>query len=327
MKELFLAVFLFFLSLSISGQNAELIGYFPFDNDLEDYSGNNNNGTELGTLFYSEETGCVSLNIANNAMNGVQLNPNLINGLSDFSISFYGRISEFNNSNNFLSGASSTSANDLLISYNSVGTYPVDGWIFRIGNEPYFFAENELMNDFDWHHIVINRSGNTASLYIDNVKIGDDVPVSARVFDIPEMGLVLGQDQDCIGGCFQVDQNWSGGVDELRFYDGALSITEIDSLYKLTFCNPTNTVLFEEENEFNVFPNPASNNITIEALNSENKYQVALFAMDGKLVLEEKLNNERVVLELNQIQKSSMYILVFYDESGVVVKVEKVVVR
>src|SRR5690606_14012165 len=153
-------------------------------------------------------------------------------GLGDFSVVFYGKLYGLNNSNNFITGSIPAQPNEFIISYNDVGAYLQRGWQIRIADQNVSFPSNVSMSDLNWHHIAITRTGDKASLYIDGKKIGDDITVNPKVLNIASGGFILGQDQDCVGGCFQTEQNWNGEVDELLIYDRALSASEIFNLFE-----------------------------------------------------------------------------------------------
>jgi hypothetical protein len=50
--------------------------------------------------------------------------------------------------------------------------------------------------------------------------------------NISNGGLLFGRDQDCVGGCFEVYQDFNGIMDDIRIYNRALSAAEIQELYQ-----------------------------------------------------------------------------------------------
>ena len=49
--------------------------------------------------------------------------------------------------------------------------------------------------------------------------------------DIGINGLILGQEQDCVGGCFEQHQSLAGNVDELYIFSRAINYAEVQELY------------------------------------------------------------------------------------------------
>jgi len=87
-----------------------------------------------------------------------------------------------------------------------------------------------VINDGAWHHIAFAREGSTVRLYIDGVLLDSGTfPVGS--LDIRPGGMVLGQDQDCVGGCFDPNQAFDGLIDELEIFNRALEAWEIQAIF------------------------------------------------------------------------------------------------
>ncbi|HEY5651269.1 MAG TPA: LamG-like jellyroll fold domain-containing protein, partial [Acidimicrobiia bacterium] len=85
--------------------------------------------------------------------------------------------------------------------------------------------------DGEWHHIAAVRhgSGDQARLYFDGVDQG----LRSAVFEPLEIelgGLILGQDQDVVGGGFDPTQAFAGSLDDARFYRRLLTEAEVRDL-------------------------------------------------------------------------------------------------
>ena len=93
------------------------------------------------------------------------------------------------------------------------------------------FPDNSAMEDNQWHHIVVTRSGTTASLYVDGTLISPSLTVSASPLDVDSGGFMVGQDQDTLGGGFATGNSLAGEVDELRVYDRVLTSSEVSTLH------------------------------------------------------------------------------------------------
>tara|TARA_B100000795_G_C22803235_1_gene443127 strand:+ start:1915 stop:3078 length:1164 start_codon:yes stop_codon:yes gene_type:complete len=238
----FLIFYLFsFLVLTSKAQvpTDGLVSYYKFDNTLEDYGPNKFHGKGLSKLEYKEGTKCQGVVINDNLNDGISLNHNIIDGLNDFSISFYVQLFGLNNSNNIISCANKNQPNEFLIGYNSINKTQFNGWHIRINNTIYKFQFNNQIEDFKWHHVVIQRISNKAFLYIDNNQIGTGINTSNKTLNIANTGVIIGQDQDILAGGFDPKQNLNGALDEFRVYNRALSDNEITSIYNISACyNP-----------------------------------------------------------------------------------------
>lgn len=91
------------------------------------------------------------------------------------------------------------------------------------------FTNAWLLPD-QWHHLVVSVSGNTMSFY-DNGALADTVMLSGTRATPNEVRL----------GCNQAGFAWAGLLDEIGFWNRALSATEVTQLY-----NAGNGLAFEE---------------------------------------------------------------------------------
>ncbi len=82
-----------------------------------------------------------------------------------------------------------------------------------------------------WHHVAVTWRGSDGkvNVYIDGIRVGGGTLRSgARV--APNGKLVLGQDQDVLGGGFQKEQSYQGLMDDFQIYDYVKSSYAIQSL-------------------------------------------------------------------------------------------------
>lgn len=88
----------------------------------------------------------------------------------------------------------------------------------------------DILTGNDFHHIAITTSAadDTAELFFNGKSMGIK-PIDIRPWNIDEGGLVLGQDQDSVGGDFSSDQAYHGDLDELTIWNRRLTAEEIVS--------------------------------------------------------------------------------------------------
>ncbi|MGB3399036.1 MAG: immunoglobulin-like domain-containing protein, partial [Candidatus Deferrimicrobiaceae bacterium] len=89
--------------------------------------------------------------------------------------------------------------------------------------------------DGTWHHLAVTRdaTGDQAVLFVDGVFQGSRAAVFNEL-GVDPGGLLLGQEQDLVGGGFDPLQAFSGSLDDVRLYKRLLSDTEISDLAGLT---------------------------------------------------------------------------------------------
>ena len=323
MYKFILFLLLLVVSLNARAQNPALIAHFPLTSDVRDVSINMFDGQLIGGEFIQDEDMCNSLRIGNNQVDGVRLPVGIVNDLEQFTITFWARIDRLANSNNFLSGAKQSDTNDFIFSYNAVGFYEEDSWQLRLNNINYSFDGDTTMNDGKWHHVAIAYNSTDAILYIDTELVGDPILVSDYKFDLAFGGLILGQDQDCIGGCFEDDQSLNGNIAELRFYNVALAQEEVVSISQEFECvrTSTNSPALLKQSALLVYPNPNPGVFTIKANACSNnalcKYQATLYSMSGQVVYREWLSGNEERIQLPPTVVNGKYLLCIEDAKGV----------
>ena len=149
------------------------------------------------------------------------LDEDILTGQTDFTVSVWAKTSKQTNQS-ILSGAGASN-NELLMWFVDKDTFSPFLKDRSNGN-----VSVTSIADDNWHHLVWTREGNQSCIYRDKVFEGC-VTQSSTTLDI--QSLILGQEQDSVGGRFSSSQAYDGLLDELLVYHKALSQREITSLY------------------------------------------------------------------------------------------------
>lgn len=128
------------------------------------------------------------------------------------------------------SGANSSNDNEILIFHLSE-----DSLRFYTGQNQSDYVEFSIASvaTGKWIHFTWIRDSvnDEVSLYINGVADNEN-PQSATLnpIDIDSGGLLIGQEQDSVGGEFHHTQDLEGQIDDVRVYDRVLSEIEIENL-------------------------------------------------------------------------------------------------
>jgi hypothetical protein len=206
-----------------------LLGFYPFEGSAQDESGNSYHGVTMGGASASDGI----LDIRNNATDRVYLPNDMADGLTDFTMAAWLKIDVVHVSylNTVFSGASSATHNAFSFWYSRENNNNKT-WRIVLSGPGYSFETNDVIEDYDWHHVAVKRDGAFAYLYIDGAQVGARISVNADPVAVAPDGLFLGQEQDAIGGSFDQRQSWAGEMDNVRFYSRSLSADEIRRLYE-----------------------------------------------------------------------------------------------
>ncbi len=185
--------------------------------------------TPTKQVFVTDNTGVVtdlttgSLVMSNDV---VKLNPAILDSATDVSVAFWLRTTS-SGFQSVLSAANSSDANDLLIAVaNSTIT------VLSSTIQASFTLPNPINNDV-WHHLVLVRDDthDTMSLYLDGQVVGEPVAGALSPIRVNPNGLVIGQDQDSVGGDFNTSQALYGNLDELAIWRRVLTADQIAKIY------------------------------------------------------------------------------------------------
>ncbi len=197
-----------------------LVAYYPFNGDANDESGNGNDGVVNGSANVENNV----LEIGNNDQDYLTIPFTLLNGLDTFSVSALIKISSFNTSNTLVSGARSDQFDALVIFYGS------DRWNIILNNTVKSFPVDNTIKVGSWHHVLLTRKVNVAELYIDGKFIGKLNNLATDAVLIEENGLLIGQEQDALGGTFDATQSWNGEIDNFSIYNRMLTKLDAEEL-------------------------------------------------------------------------------------------------
>ncbi len=212
-------------ALALEGQNPlnqGLLAVYSFDGCADDLTSSTYNGTLSGNATLSDV-----LQVPKDDSSAMVLSGAFLNGLSDFSIAFQVRFTAFNLTgspqpplNTLLTGANTAQLRALGLAYDK----SEEVFLITINGNTYAISGVSL-NAQQTYCMQVVRLNNVVDLYIDGVQTGPGMSLSGPL-QITADALIIGQDQDCLGGCFVDYQSLNGSIDNLRFYNRALSQTE-----------------------------------------------------------------------------------------------------
>lgn len=101
--------------------------------------------------------------------------------------------------------------------------------VFYINNEGALVGVTQPeIFDGNWNHLVLTWESSTGELvtYFNGVVVSTQIHESGTLID-PTGTLIFGQEQDSLGGGFDINQNFEGDVAEIAVYDKVLSASQV----------------------------------------------------------------------------------------------------
>ena len=260
-----------------------LIGWWPFNGNANDESGNGLNGTSVGSPTPTQDR----FGISNKAYS--------LDGINDYISVTRTYQSAFSLSIWFNPNASPL-YNPLVDAFDAnwevqlKNTRP-DYVSFITSTNYQEFISNQTTTNNNWYHLVCTYSSNTVKFYLNGNQTDQ-----YSVYPLPNnngnyyFGASLTGD----------DQFYNGKLDDIGIWNRPLTQEEITTLYESEVLS-TNTANYESN--INIYPNPANEYITIDFGNLDNVegWNIKIINILGQEVLSQPMDNDKInVSELSK---------------------------
>ena len=325
-----------------------LVGWWPFNGNANDESGNGNNATVSGASLANDRFGnqnkAFSFDGANDYLE-ILHHPsiNLPNGTINlwFKTSSNNRMTLFNKANfndatnenynatlGYLFTPSGPTGIAYFSKYNS-NCLPYVGWI---GNQ------NSLnFSDGNYHMLTCITAATAIEIFIDGLLQSSITSPSTLADTCPNSNLRIGQN-------WAGDLNsYLGDLDDIGMWNRALTQQEITDLYNGNICYQTITVTdtllinmgitgfnpVTYNNTIKIFPNPANNHITIDYGNfaTMNGYQLKIENSLGQELFQTNITQQTDYLSLNNWGGNGLYFVHIIDTQGNTIDIRKIVLQ
>lgn len=242
---------------------------YPFDTDVNDLSGNENHGIINGDA--NVDPGF--LNIGFNDDDYLDIPVSAINGLQEFTMSFNFKLNAFNTTgtaptNTIIAGTAAGVEHEFAISYEkSSDAFEIA--IHNIGG-----SIPAIINENEWYCITFNWDNDTLTATLNGSLLPDylvfpDNPISVSLLEI-------GQEIDCISGCFAENQSLNGSIDNLIIKDCNENIS--CKQFPVGF---DDVVRVEE---IKVYPNPVEEVLWVEWGDEKEYSIIQIVDLQGKII-------------------------------------------
>lgn len=202
-----------------------LVAHYQFEGNAYDVSGNGNDGTVFGATFTADRFGgALSFDGVNDYVSvpdndSLDLTDDLTLGLWLKRVGGY-NLPGYLINKTFLTSPSHGNFN----LYTQIGYDDVVGFDIPYGDDQ-IVRSTTFFDQPEWHHVVLTKSGNEYSLYVDGLL--EDFNTSNTIMVATDTPLVIGCWVRDIGNT----AHFNGVIDEVRIYNRALSEVEVNELY------------------------------------------------------------------------------------------------
>ena len=301
-----------------------LVGWWPFNGNANDESGNGNNGAVNGATLTSDRFGNSNKAFTFDGINDfieVTSNSNLEN-LNSFSISLWYKINQWEQ----------IGSNFWFATIEKPASYSLQ--LKKISLDSASVALTDIYhNEFTWNNLVITFANNIQKTYSNGVLM-DSISNS---FNSSNQSIFFGKDP---GGILEYT---NGLLDDIGFWNRALTQQEITDLYNGNICYQTITVTdtllinmgitgfnpVTYSNTIKIFPNPTNDHITIDYGNfvSLNGYQLKIINSLSQQVFQTNITQQSNYLNLNNWGGNGLYFVQIIDPQGNIIDIRKIVLQ
>ena len=258
-----------------------LVGWWPFNGNTNDESGNGLNGTGAGSPTLTQDR----FGVANKAYS--------FDGIDDY-ISVTRNYQSAFSLSIWFNPSTSPQYNPLVDAFDAnwevqlKNTSP-DYVSFITSSNYQEFISTQTTTTNNWYHLVCTYSSNTITFYLNGIQT-DQFTVNPLPNNNGSyyFGASLSGD----------DQFYNGKLDDIGIWNRALTQQEITDLYTSSTLGISEV---SQSNLFLVYPNPANSQINLKADSKLLGYVYNVYDNIGQMVLSGKINSENTVIDLGNL--------------------------
>lgn len=293
MKTILFTTAIIILCLQTIAQPSSTV-YYSFSGSATDLSGNGNDGTLYGSASITTK-----LKIPNNSTSYLSVPVDVINGLDDFTISFNILVADFHTTgtyptNHIFSGSRSSCVQCFGFSYEKV----IDAWKLAMNGNVYTW--DDALEEKTIYCISLSRKNDSIQLYKDGILMG--TYIDASVIDITS--FIIGQEDDCTGGCFATNQCMFGRMDNFQVWNGYYPICNANS--KQEYLTET------EPEELHIYPNPTQDILHIDTKN-ESGGCISVYNINGQVLFKKTISKDITEVDVSGMISGLYLITLQYD--------------
>ncbi|MDD3875593.1 MAG: T9SS type A sorting domain-containing protein [Bacteroidales bacterium] len=316
MKNIYLTFSLFYCLIFSANSQPVPVAYYPLNGNANDVGINGLNGTTFGNP--TPTTNLQGVSNSAYEFDGVDDYINIGSSLllkpsSQVSLALWAYNSNWTSFTSWAALAGNTASGGYeLIIHGSSST--LESQCKRNGT--YGITSYALSNlSSGWHHLAFTFDGRYSILYVDGFSV--DTDDAGAVYPIqygnPGNSTIIGDEAGT--GSTPEGDSFTGKIDEVRFYDVALTAQEILNLYNSSLTINEN---FNDKISQTVFPNPSSDIINIELPENHEMFTITLSDVTGKIIDRNSISSRNGLLTYMRPSNvtGGFYLLSIDDQNG-----------
>ena len=345
-KLLYLFLGLLFISQHIVAQVPSsvptdgLVGYWPFNGNANDETGNGNNGTVNGALLttdrFDEPNSAYDFDGVDD---WIKTNNPFYQSNVNHSISIWLKTNDSSLQNQTIFNTEPHTIEYFSYNYYLSSPNYLNYFLGNGGFRGWDIASNQEFNPFGsvddfelWNNLTITLTNLTWMFYL-NGELSHTFTADAPTSSITSNVYFGNADISIINDPF------FGQLDDIGIWNRALTQEEITNLYNSNSSNECSTLVINTgalstnpvtyNSTVNIYPNPANDQITIDCGNLDNVegWNIKITNMLGQEVFSQPMNTQQYVIPLNTWTGQGMYFVKIINAQNEVVNIKKIVLQ
>jgi hypothetical protein len=173
-------------------------------------------------------------------------------------------------------------------------------------NQPSVYTSTVTLQT--WHHLVLTYDSSNISIYFDGI-FQNSSPKNFPTTFLASDSVMIGTSANLMN-----NRQYSGGVDDIRFYRCVITQQDVTSLYNES--NPVTAGIERVMNKESIelYPNPANNKVNLNFASS-GRHKIEIINSLGVILLQTDCENRDFIFDLSSVSES---ILIFRmtDDKG-----------
>jgi len=327
-----------------------LVGWWPFNGNANDESGNGNNGTVNGATLTTDRFGNTGKAYSFDGVDdGIEIvNTLLPDFVNSYTINFWCLLDTFLLTENGYTIFDDCDSNQ----WKGKGRFLANSSFSPFQNTTYGFREfsGNLVEDSisidDWvNYTCVFNSQNAQLLLYKNGYLVDTSVYAIGSYEPGPRKTQIGRCQSPISynGIDYFTGHWKGKIDDIGFWNYALTDQEITDLYNANVCyeyvTVTDTLVINTGitgynpitymHTLKIWPNPSNDHITIDAGNlaTMNGYSIKIEDAQGQQVFQNAVNQQQFYIDITTWGGNGLYFVRIIDPQGNTVDIKKIVLQ
>ena len=319
-----------------------LVGYWPFNGNANDESGNGNNGTVNGATLTSDRHGNENSSYSFGGDDWIQFShsSNLDFSITEsYTLSCWVLVDE----NNTMGSVYEKWDNRVSTPYpyvlriyddNIMAARYISGTPEDYTTNQTVTADKNLLSSDSYNNIVSIYTPNEIYLYVNGslvAQIANEMNDGGNTTNNSD--ITLGRRMNRNGRFFR------GDIDDFAIWDRALTEQEIANLYTSNSSNECSTLVINTgvlstspvtyTSTVNIYPNPANEQITIDCGNLDNVegWRIKITNTLGQEVFNKPMDTQQYVIPLNTWTGQGMYFVKIINAENEVVNIKKIILQ